>query len=284
MTRYLVGIDGSVQGKRAAHWSAYQANQTGGIVSLFSVVDPVTAAGLGFDSETFSRAAQDSLDDVVEYIKTKYPDVCVNTKIVIGSVVECLVDESIDHDIIVVGSHHGFAGGRAFGNATGLKVSVMASVPTAVIPSDWRPENAGEGIAVGIGPDKSATQAIQYGIQRALATKQRLKLVSGWGLPAFLQRPAEMMGGGIAPVGEQFQNTLDRLVADISAENPGLEVKGVCEESSSTARAILGATRHNNMLVLGTHSYGALGRAMFGSTTYSILNNLLIPTVIVPMK
>lgn len=284
MTRYLVGIDGSLRGKRAADWSAYQAQRTGGIIMLMTVVDPVSAAGLGFDSETFSRAAQESLDDVKEYLEVKYPGLITATKVVVGTLIESLVDEAADHDLLVVGSHHGFGAGRTFGNATGLRLSVSSPVPTVVVPTDWRPENAGRGIAVGIGPDESAANAIAFGVQRALALGEPLKLISGWGLPAFLSRPAEMMGGGIAPVGEQFQNTLNEIVSNLKAANPDLVVSGKAEESTSPARAILESSRHSNMLVLGTHSYGTFGRALFGSTTNSVLGNLLVPTVIVPMK
>lgn len=284
MTRYLVGIDGSLRGKRAADWAAYQAQRTGGIIMLMTVVDPVSAAGLGFDSETFSRAAQESLDDVKEYLEVKYPGLITATKVVVGTLIESLVDEAADHDLLVVGSHHGFGAGRTFGNATGLRLSVSSPVPTVVVPTDWRPENAGRGIAVGIGPDESAANAIAFGVQRALAMGEPLKLISGWGLPAFLSRPAEMMGGGIAPVGEQFQNTLNEIVSNLKAANPDLVVSGKAEESTSPARAILESSRHSNMLVLGTHSYGTFGRALFGSTTNSVLGNLLVPTVIVPMK
>ncbi|MDO5335734.1 MAG: universal stress protein, partial [Coriobacteriia bacterium] len=189
-----------------------------------------------------------------------------------------------DHDLRVVGSHHVFGAGRTFGIATGLWLSVSSPVPRVVVPTDWRPENAGRGIAVGIGPDESAANAIAFGVQRALALGEPLKLISGWGLPAFLSRPAEMMGGGIAPVGEQFQNTLNEIVSNLKAANPDLVVSGKAEESTSPARAILESSRHSNMLVLGTHSYGTFGRALFGSTTNSVLGNLLVPTVIVPMK
>lgn len=284
MTRYLVGIDGSLRGKRAADWAAYQAGRAGGVITLMTIVDPVGAAGLGFDSETFSRAAQESLDDVVEYLSVKYPGLIVSTKVVVGALIESMVDEAADYDVLVVGSHHGFGAGRTFGNATGLKLSVSSPIPTVVVPNDWRPENAGVGITVGVGPDDSAAKAIAFGVERSLVTGESLELVSGWGLPAFLSKPAELMGGGISPVGEQFQNTLDKIVVELKEANPDLDVSGKAEESTSPARAILEASRHSSMLVLGTHSYGTFGRALFGSTTASVLSNLLVPTVVVPMK
>ncbi len=106
--------------------------------------------------------------------------------------------------------------------------------------------------------------------------------MTAWGLPAWISRPAEMMGGGLSPIGEQYQRVLDEHVERIAAQHGGLEVSGKAVEGPFPSRVLIDSAKENGMLVMGTHSRKALGRAVFGSVTHSVLLNLVVPTVIVP--
>ena len=104
------------------------------------------------------------------------------------------------------------------------------------------------------------------------------------GLPAILTKPAEAMGGGLDPVGEQYQRNLEQLAAELKADNEELDVVAHAVEGSSPTHAILNYAKDSKLLVLGTHSRSTLGRTLFGSVTHSVLLNLCVPTVIVPQK
>ena len=91
-----------------------------------------------------------------------------------------------------------------------------------------------------------------------------------------------MMGGGLSPIGEQYQSALDERVERIAAQHKGLEVVGKAIEGPSPSRVLIDGAKENGMLVMGTHSRKTLGRAVFGSVTHSVLLNLVVPTVIVP--
>ena len=92
------------------------------------------------------------------------------------------------------------------------------------------------------------------------------------------------MGGGLDPVGEQYQRNLEQLAAELREGNEGLDVVAHAVEGSSPTHAILNYAKDAKLLVLGTHSRSALGRTLFGSVTHSVLLNLCVPTVIVPQK
>ena len=96
-----------------------------------------------------------------------------------------------------------------------------------------------------------------------------------------MSRPAEGMGGGLEEVGRQRQAEVDEFVARITTANPALDVTGRSDRGPSHARA-LDASKDAQLLVLGTHSRAAPGRALFGSVTYSMLLNLATLTVVVP--
>lgn len=282
MTRILVGIDGSERGERALEWAARRAERDGASLTLLSVVDPAVAREAGADTETMKRASQETVDAAAAKLAAEHHGVKATASVVEGKIVESMIEAAAAHDMVVVGSHHGATIGETVGGAKGLRISVSTVAPTVVVPSDWNPDERGEGIVVGVGPDNVSERAVAFGVREALEDGQPLDLVSAWGLPPVLTRPAEVLGGGLAPVGEQFQRDLDRRVATLAEVNPGLAVAGHAVEGSSPASTLVKYSAGHRLLVLGTHSRSALGRTLFGSVTHGVLLDLKVPTVVVP--
>ena len=282
--KILVGIDGTERGERALEWAARYGAREGAALTLVAVVDPAAARAYGIDKQTGDAAIEGVLQEAKGRVLAKYPATEVDTMISVGKVVDCLVDAAEGCDMIVMGSHHGASVGETVGGAKGLRVSVSVGIPTAIIPCDWEQGSSNHRIVVGVGPDESSINAIKFAVREAITDGEQLDLVSGWGLPAILTKPAEAMGGGLDPVGEQYQRNLEQLAAELRAENEELDVVAHAVEGSSPTRAILDYAKDSKLLVLGTHSRSTLGRTLFGSVTHSVLLNLCVPTVIVPQK
>lgn len=282
--KILVGIDGTERGERALEWAARYGAREGAELTLVAVVDPAAARAYGIDKQTGDAAIEGVLQEAKGRVLAKYPATEVDTMISVGKVVDCLVDAAEGCDMIVMGSHHGASVGETVGGAKGLRVSVSVGIPTAIIPCDWEQGSSNHRIVVGVGPDESSINAIKFAVREAITDGEQLDLVSGWGLPAILTKPAEAMGGGLDPVGEQYQRNLEQLAAELRAENEELDVVAHAVEGSSPTRAILNYAKDSKLLVLGTHSRSTLGRTLFGSVTHSVLLNLCVPTVIVPQK
>lgn len=286
MKSILVGIDGSERGERALQWAARHANRESARLTLLAVVDTQFIREAGASDESVRTAVQQVLDDAAKGVAEKYPFVTCETRAINGKVVDTLVDVADEHDMIVLGTHHGRSIGKTIGGATGLRVAISTKVPTVVVPADWDPEDEGSGIAVAVGPgpDDGSDDAVMFGVEHALEMKVPLKLVSAWGLPAYLSRPAKAMGGELYSVGETFQAALDRRVEALTRKYPELEVTGQAVEGPSPTRVLLEYSKDCAMLVMGTHSRSALGRTVFGSVTHSVLLNLTAPTVVVPQQ
>ena len=282
--KILVGIDGTERGERALEWAARYGAREGAALTLIAVVDPAAARAYGIDKQTGDAAIEGVLQEAKDRVLAKYPATEVDAMISVGKVVDCLIDAAQGYDMIVMGSHHGASVGETVGGAKGLRVSVSVDIPTAIIPCDWEQGSSNHRIVVGVGPDESSLNAIKFAVREAITDGEQLDLVSGWGLPAILTKPAEAMGGGLDPVGEQYQRNLEQLAAELKAENEELDVVAHAVEGSSPTRAILNYAKDSKLLVLGTHSRSTLGRTLFGSVTHSVLLNLCVPTVIVPQK
>lgn len=282
MASILVGVDGSERGRRALDWAVARAERIGAGVTMLAVVNSSEAKKLGVEAELVHTSVKAALDEAKERIVSAHPGVAVEAKLTDGKTVEAIVEEAAHHDMVVLGSHHGASITETFGGATGLRVSVQVKVPTVVVPCDWDASAERSGVVVGVGPDNACDDAVAFGVAEALHTSAPLKLVSAWGIPVWMARPSEQIGDGLERVGEQRQAEIDEVVSRIAAANPGLAVEGKSVEGPTPTAVLVSESASAEMLVLGTHSRAAFGRALFGSTTHSVLLNLALPTVIVP--
>lgn len=283
MTTILVGIDGSERGRRALEWAISRAGRDNAAITMLAVIDSAIANKAGVDSSILRETVEQGLAAKRIDVLAVHPGLDIRVQVAVGDIVDALVDAANEHDMVVVGSHHGHTIGETIGGAKGLRISVSAKVPTVIVPADWSAEASAEGIVMGLGPDESVNaSALEFAAGEALATGWHLELISAWGLPAWLERGAEAMGGGLGPVGEQRQAEVDAAIAQLSASHEGLDVSGRSLEGTSPSRVLVENSADAALLVLGTNSRNALGRTLFGSVTHSVLLNLAIPTVIVP--
>ena len=151
-----------------------------------------------------------ALDEAVERTSAEHPAVTVAAKLVDGKTIEAIVEEAANHDMVVLGSHHGASITETFGGAKGLRVSVQVKVPTVVVPCDWDASADRSGVVVGVGPDNVSDDAIAFGVAEALDGGEPLKLVSAWGIPVWMARPSEQIGDGLERVGKQRQAEVAR--------------------------------------------------------------------------
>ena len=281
----LVGIDGSERGKKALKWAARLANRETAHLTLLAVIDPTSDKIAGSDHKMLREAVENVLEEAQQLVRADYPELAMDASYVSGDIVGALVGAAESHDMIVMGSHHGATVAERVWSAKGLRVSVSASVPTVVVPTDWDPYHEAKGIVVGVGPqDEISDNAVELGVHLAKVLEEPLELISSWGIPTLLSRSAEFMGGGLAPVGESFQRNLDARVAAIRDAEPELEVEGHSVEAPSPTQALLQRSKDCRVLLLGTHARSAVSRALFGSTTCGVLAHLQVPTAVVPAE
>ncbi len=284
MAGILVGIDGSERSERALEWAACRAEELDKALTLISVVDPSVARILDFDIEEMSEITIRMLEASRDDMEKRHPAVKSELRVVRGPLIEELVDAAGDYDMIVLGSHHGATVKESLGGAKGLKVSASVDVPCAIIPADWSADYAGEGVLVGIGPDGASESAIMFAAQEALREGRPLEMISSWDRPALFSRSDVRVDGVVETYGEQLQHALDARIKSLNVQHPDLVATGEAIEASPAGRVLVERSEGKKMLVLGTHSRSALGRALFGSVCHSVLLNLKVPTVVVPQS
>ncbi len=277
----LVGVDGTRRGKLAVKWAANRAQRLGVGLTLMTVIDDGFIKNVGVSAEEALQAATTTLEEMSDEVARDHPglklDVCAES----GKMVPRFSAASREYAMIVLGSHHGRTVGGVLGGEKGLRVSVSSDSPTAIIPSDFDPEAEAKGVVLALGPDDSGATAALFAAREALATGEPLEIMSAWGLPAALTKPAEVMGGGIKPVGEQFQSMAEQKADELKKAFPDLEVTASAIEGSSPAKTLLEHAQGHRLLVMGTHRRSVASRLVFGSVTEGVMAELCVPLVIV---
>lgn len=283
MTSILVGLDGSLRGERALAWAVARAKVTQASLALITVVDPSIVRVTGLSVDTARQTAENLLRAHRVTLAKSEPELEVRTQVAEDAFIDAVVDAVPGNDLVVVGSHKGATLAETIGGAKGLKVSVAVDVPVVVVPANWSDQAANGAVVVGVGPDDVSDAAVRFGAETAAATGVPLQLVSVWGVPALLARPAEAMGGGLSPVRDEFEQRLSAWEAQLVEQYPGLHIETKTVEGSP-AKALSDVAAQAGLLVLGTHARGAVGRALFGSVTHGVLSHLTVPTVVVPNR
>jgi nucleotide-binding universal stress UspA family protein len=133
-------------------------------------------------------------------------------------------------------------------------------------------------IVVGVDGSDGARRALDWAIEIAKATGQRLELVHGIDVGVAASSP---YGSGM--VFEQLEEAGRSLLeADVDyVRAAGLEVTGQLDLGSS-AQAILTAAKHASMLVLGSRGHGGFAGLMMGSVSMYCVHHAHCPVVVVP--
>ena len=109
--RIVVGIDGSETAKLAAGWAAAEAKlRNAELMFVCAWEVPAQTFGFGYAAipealvGDLAEAAQTTLADALEKVRSDVPDISVETTAVEGQPARVLLDASEDADLLVVGS------------------------------------------------------------------------------------------------------------------------------------------------------------------------------------
>jgi len=149
MRRFVVGIDGSAESRRALAWALEAAREAGATLDVVHVWSWSVATYPGFGvpvtSETITEighAAEETAQAVVDEVVGPDPDVEVRLAVVEGAPAACLIEAADGADLLVVGS-------RGRGGFTGLLLGSVsqqcahhARCPLVIVPSPHADQRA----------------------------------------------------------------------------------------------------------------------------------------------
>jgi nucleotide-binding universal stress UspA family protein len=253
----IVGYDGQPQAADALALGALLARSSDGRLLI------AHAHNVG-ESTTFGGALFDASRQVPYGVRVETRAVAHDTP---AAALATLADE--EHaDVVVVGSSHRGALGRALLGSVGEQLLRRLSCSLAVAPRDFAQSVSGPVEAIGVAFDgrEESWRALDQATRLAQVLGARLQLIA---------------------VGEEFtaqrREELERALAQATASIPP-EVYVDTELLFGPPAAVISERCRSgvDLLVAGSHAYGPLRRVLLGSVSTHLMRSCPCPLYVVP--
>ncbi|WP_306326914.1 universal stress protein [Streptomyces venezuelae] len=279
--RIVVGVDGSPFAQTAVTWAAQEAARRGTSLCLVHATDTDALPELAFrtEIEQSRRSGRALLDRTAHDVAAHHPDVVVLKELSGGSPSRGLRSAAALSGTIVVG-HRGLGGFSALLlGSVGLKLAAEATTPLVVVRGVDEPAEAGSVVA-------AVRDGNDLGVARAAAREARLrkvslKLLHVWRTAPYTVVRTTRRNGNGEGAGEHVRALAD-VAEHVHEEFPELALEAVGEKSQSVPGALVEATRHADLLIVGgRRSPGYLGPTL-GRTTLGLLQHAHCPVELIP--
>jgi len=273
----IVGWDGSLEAQAALDWAVRRATRRGGSLHVLSVMEPFpfmeTEALMG---DAIADRAVRSLDDEVESIRARTPELHLSSELITGDPTEEFLARSSPTTALVFGTRHRSAPYFRFAWSFGGQLAAHARGPVVIVPDNA--SSSGRGILVGVDGSDESEVAVRYAAHEARAAHTSLDLVHAWLGP--LANPVPGFEVEKAPwLIDAHRKTIDRAVALAREEWP--EIQAVVHVEVDTAsHALLHRARDAELVVVGARGRSPLASLAFGSVSTALLAVMPCPVAI----
>jgi nucleotide-binding universal stress UspA family protein len=193
---------------------------------------------------------------------------------------KALAEATRDADILVIGSRARDSLHSLFG-LPALRLARHERCATVIVPDGWNPIHS-QTIVVGLDEDSSAA-ALEFAVREADDSGARLEVVHAWTAPLPAYDPLVWVVDTEGELRVAHRQRLDSVLDRIQSEHSRARVSGYLEECVPvTALRDRGAKA--DLIVIGSHRYGPIARALLGSTARELLRDATTPICIVPAE
>lgn len=133
-------------------------------------------------------------------------------------------------------------------------------------------------IVVGVDGSDPAVAALRWAVGLARATGARIEAIT-----VAAQAPLASPMGAMVDIGGQATEQANRALTHSleQVEHDDVEIDTAVQDGQASA-VLLGTAEGADLLVLGTHGYGAIESALLGSVSRQVVTHAVCPTVLVP--
>ncbi|ROP58666.1 universal stress protein [Curtobacterium sp. PhB115] len=267
----IVGVDEHAASERAVDWLAVRRMIPGSRVEIITV-----ANGWGDDVEALDRRVQRA----AEQITTAHPHVTVTTATLFGAPDRTLVETAATADLLVIGSRRQHRIRTALDGWMPERVPTLTSVPTVVVPEDWRPANGD--VLLGV-DDESGDSALRFAGAQAVREHRRLSLVRAWKAPVAARVGGLSLLEDPKLIEEHARSVLLDAERLLHIRFPGLQHRPVLDEGDP-ADVLERHAADASIIVLGRRHRSTLGGLFFGSTAHDLISHSRTPVCIAPLR
>jgi nucleotide-binding universal stress UspA family protein len=224
------------------------------------------------------EGVQAMLDTVVARAADTHPGVPVIPVLLEGAAAPLLLEQSRDASIVVLGSrgHGGFAGLLAGSTATA--VSAHAHCPVVVVRGVMPgPEMPPGHVVAGVDFSPGSQLALGFAFEQAAGRGVPLHVIRAWTPP---DRRGGLPGFDPEEVTAAERVALNDLLGGWTAKYPAIDLVSRVV-TDSPARALIDATRHAQLVVVGSRGRGGFRGLLLGSVSQQLLHHSHCPVAVV---
>ncbi len=275
-THWIVGVDGT--SVDALRWAVEHAPSRGAEVTAVSAFHVpammmlLTAKrGFGVDELGLAATAGHDLDLVIAGVGS---GTVVTPRVIEGQAAHVLVDAAATADLLVVGQRGtGELRQHRLGSVCRYCATHAAS-PVVVVPPAWTPQPS-ERIVVGFDGSDNAAAALRWALHFA-GTGATVEVVAAMEVAPWLGERETL---------ERFSDEVAEQERALTAAIDAVDVDHRTGRSFvlDAPRLALGeAARSAGLIVVGARGRGVIAAEVLGSVSTSLLQDSLIPVVVVP--
>ncbi|GAA5021924.1 universal stress protein [Streptomyces siamensis] len=279
----VVGVDGSEKAVEAARLAAAEAATRG--VSLHIVHATALDGRSGKRPDPADQLlldyGQDVLDEAIAQVAAQVHQLCVTSTLSRDSAVRALLGAAGADGIIVVGSR-GLGGFSALLlGSVGLRLAARVTGPLIVVRG--APEPVRTGVVLAAARDEGDLDALRFAAETADRHKASLRVLSCY---RFHQYAGSMvpMRDDLTEVPEEQVRATSRLLGFLRDAFPALTVTADAVRAPSTAGALIDASGHADLLVIGARRPAHAIGAPLGHVAHAALHHAQCPVAMVPCR
>ncbi|NUT45987.1 MAG: universal stress protein [Saccharothrix sp.] len=280
----VVGVDGSGTSQRAAIWAARQAAEFDRSLTLvYGLSWPACVQAhpqLRVCAEEPVRRWAHTMLDVLADRCRLVGALDVRTRIVPGDPADAVIAGAGAAAFVVVGHDHRSGVTRLIPGSTAFRLTRSCPWPVVVVRDGLAVPHRGAGGPVVVGVDGSAVSgaAVRFAFDFAARHGADVRVVHSAGRldtgGDYVETDTEAdLRQGIGAVGSEL--------AACARKYPGVRAD-LRTTTGDPARVLLGAADHARLLVVGSHGKGALGRALLGSVSHTVVDRAPCPVAVLP--
>ena len=290
----VVGVDESAGSARAVDWAAAEAARRHGSLRLVHAaadLTPFGAEGAVYGVVNLDPGQMDEhaamamsratalLDRVAADVRRTHPALEVTTRLVRDNAAAALRQESEDAGLTVVGSR---GAGRLTGVILGSVALTIASdnpAPVAVIHRNDPIDPTGP-VVVGVDASPSSEGAIALAIEEAALRNTGLVAVHSWNDFVIDQEFPELpLTVDLDAIEQEEYALLSEQLAGWQDKYPDVQIQHNVVRRRPT-HALLDASKHAQLLVVGSRGRGGFTGLLLGSTSHALIAHGFCPVIV----